>query len=434
MQRRKKIIAGLIIFLLFMWVCTLVSKSIYVSTLPMVTTISAENKYIEHRVEAEGMVEAGQKQAITSFSGLRVKEIAVKAGDQVNIGDLLFTVDLADLEEKIQEKQAECAKIQLQMNTLRENQAFAAEQKKTEEERAREDYDELARYMNTLVGRATEEVAKAKKELEEGRGSGDEEALEKAFQAAVYAEADAKRERDQALKEAERSVENSTLPDNSDATLSVYQLELSILQEKMTVYEEILKKEGQVVSDISGKVIDIFIETGGRIPDTAVMLLSDDTVPCQFKVLFTKEQKKYLNLYDEVTLKLDGSKELHVSIEYLFESDVQPGSFEGRVTLPPEVGMHGISGILTYSETGQKYEYCIPPHMIHGENNRKYVYVLEERAGILGMEYYIEEVNIKILDENESWAAIEGAISKDSLLIENSTKEIKNGDIVRWNK
>ena len=58
-KRRKRIVAGLAVFMAFMWLCTLVSKSIYASKLPMVSTTRTESKYIEHIVEAEGIVEAG---------------------------------------------------------------------------------------------------------------------------------------------------------------------------------------------------------------------------------------------------------------------------------------------------------------------------------------------------------------------------------------
>ncbi len=431
-KRRKKILAGFCLFLCFMWLCTLLSKSIYIHKLPMVTTVLPEEKYIAHKVEAEGIVEAGRKKAVVSISGLRVKEVGVKPGDLVEEGKLLFTVDMVGLEEIIQEKQAECDALKLQINAILENKELAAEQKRLEEERARQDYDELARYKDTLVGRATEEVAKAREALEEGMESGEEEMLQEAFQAAAYAEADAKWERDQAIKEAERGVEDSVMTDMSDATLSVYQLELSGIEDDMEKYQTLYDAEGQVVAETSGIVTDVFVEAGGRVPDTASLFLADDTVPYRFKVILSNEQKKYVSLYDEVSLKLEGSREIEATIEYLAESTSQPGFYETYIMIPEGIGRPGISGVLTHTENGEKYTYCVPPHVIHSEQNRTFVYALAEREGILGQEYYIQEVNVKILDRNENWTAIEGAIDDDSRLIETSTEELKKGAIVRW--
>ncbi len=61
------------------------------------------------------------------------------------------------------------------------------------------------------------------------------------------------------------------------------------------------------------------------------------------------------------------------------------------------------------------------------------MYVLKQREGILGEEYYVEEVNVKVLDKNESWVAIETeALDEDSRIIVSSDKEIGKGDVVRW--
>ena len=59
--------------------------------------------------------------------------------------------------------------------------------------------------------------------------------------------------------------------------------------------------------------------------------------------------------------------------------------------------------------------------------------MLKEREGILGPEFYVEEVNVKILDQNDSWAAIESAaLDSESKIVISSDKEFKKGDVVRW--
>ena len=166
-MQKKRMITGFILFLGFMWLCTVISKSVYAQKLPMVTTISPEKKYIEHIVEAEGIVEAGSRNAVTALSGLRVESLLVQEGDKVEEGGLLFTVDLKDLEEIISEKQTDISKMELQIDTILQNEELAKQKKALEEERAREDYDALARYQDTLVGRAAEEVAQAEEEIEE---------------------------------------------------------------------------------------------------------------------------------------------------------------------------------------------------------------------------------------------------------------------------
>lgn len=459
-KRRKRIVAGLAVFMAFMWLCTLVSKSIYVSKLSMVSTTRTESKYIEHIVETEGIVEAGAKLPVTALSGLRVKELVVQAGDQVEEGDLLFTVDLEDMQQLMEEQELAAAKVQLQIDALAHNKELAQNQKALEEARAREDYDALARYQDTLVGRAAEGVAQAEEALEELQAENrehendwqkedgeskteeemeaeqkareqEEERLKQQLQAAAYAEADAKWNRDNTIKDAGRKVEDILQEENADATLAVYRTELAAVQEKISAYKAVLEQEGKITSPSGGIVTDVYVQTGGRVPDTASFLLADEEVPCQFRASFTKEQKSYVNLNDDVKLELDGRKKIDVKVDYMEESENMPGTYTALIKLPEETGVPGLSGKLTCSKVGEKYPCCISLLALHSENDRNFVYVVNEREGILGTEYYVEEINVSVIDKNDKLAAIEGALTEESRIIESSTKEIKKGDVVR---
>lgn len=429
--RKKKIIAGFLIFLAFMWLCTIISKSIYASRLPVVTTVKTEQKYIEHIVEVEGIVIAGDKNPITALGGLRIEKVMVQVGDRVEEGDVLFTIDMEDLEAIMEGKQAQISKLQLQINTIVQNEELARQKKALEEERARADYDAQARYQDTLVGRAEEEIHQAETDIEEQ--GGDDEALKDALQAAAYAEADARWQRENTMKDAGRRVEDILLPEEENSTLETSQIELANMQADLAQYRAIKDINGQITAQHGGLITDVFISVGGRIPDSAVMLLADDSVPCQFKTMLDKEQKKYVSLNDKVGLKLDGSsKESDASVNYLAESETMPGSYDIYINLPEGTGTPGLSGVMKRTETGDKYSTCLPPTAVHTVNTRSYVYVVKEREGILGMEYYVEELNVKILDENESWVAVEGALDSESQVITSATKEVQNGTIVRY--
>lgn len=482
-NKKNKIIVAFFVFLGLMWLCTVISKSIYASRLPIVSTESIEQKYVEHIVEADGIVVAGDKNPVTVLSGLRVDKLMVQAGDRIEEGDVIFTVDMEDLDGMLEEKQTAISKVQAQIDTIVQNEELARQQKELEEQRAREDYDALAQRQDTLVGRAAEEYSKIedeidkqrneeierrKKEAEEKRKAerekhseddehysedgenyyddnynydeGDEnfdggivdEALLEALQQAAYAEADAKWERDNAMKEAGRRVEDTTLPENEDAALEVNRLELAGLQEDLARFQEIKDAEGQIRAEQGGLVTDIYINIGGRTSDSAVMLLADDSVPCRFKTVISQEQKKYVGLNDQVALKLDGSsREKDATVDYLAENSSVPGSYDIYIDLPEGTGVPGMSGTMSRSESGEKYPVCVTPQAVHKVDVQSYVYVVKERDGILGKEYYAEQMKVRILDENDSWVAVEGALDQESVIITSSTKEVGNGDVVR---
>ena len=431
-KRKKRIVTAFCVFLGFMWLCTVISKSIYASRLPIVSTESIEQKYVEHIVEADGIVVAGDKNPVTALSGLRVNKLMVQVGDRVEEGDVIFTVDMEDLDRMIEEKQTAISKLQVQIDTLLYNEELARQKKELEEQRAREDYDTIARNQDTLVGRASNEVSKIEDKISgQSDGETDEDMLD-ALQQAAYAEADAKGRRDDAIKEAGRRVEDITAPDSEDSSLEVSKLELADLQEDLSRFQEIKDAEGEIRAKQSGLVTDIYISIGGRTSDSAIMLFADDDVPCQFRAVISQEQKKYIGLNDEVSLRLDGSgKDWDVTIDYLAESDSMPGTYEVYMNLPEGTGTPGLSGRMSRAEKGEKHFCCVTPMAVHKEDIRSYVYVVKERDGILGKEYYVEQVNVKIQDENDNWVAVEGALDSDSVIISSSTKEVKNGDVVR---
>ena len=450
-KRKKRIAGGLVLFLGFMWLCTLVSKSIYASRLPIVSTTRIDSKYIEHVVEMEGIVEAGAKLPVVVLGGLRVEELAVHTGDKVEEGDLLFTVDLEDIREKIAQQETDCQKVQLQIDAILQNRELAKAQKALEEARAREDYDALARYQDTLVGRAAEDVAQAEEDLEELYDENrehengeepetedeqearrqEEERLKQQLQSAAYAEADAKWNRETTMKDAGRKVEDILLEEDVDATLSVYRTEVDSIREQIAEYQAIIDREGKITADMSGMVTDVYVEVGGRVPDTASFLLADDEVACQFSTTLTKEQKSYVNLNDDAKLELDGRKAINVTIDYLAENENAPGTFTALVKLPEETGMQGQSGVLRCAKAGEKHPCCISLLALQGQNDRYFVYVVSEREGILGQEYYVEEINVSVIDKNDNWAAVEGALTEDSRIIISSTGEVTKGDVVR---
>lgn len=443
-KRKKKIVTGFLVFLAAMWLCTVISKSIYASRLPIVSTESIESKYIEHIVNVDGIVVAGEKNPVTTVSGLRVEKLMVQTGDRVEEGDTLFMIDMEDLASIMDEKQNVIARIQTQVDTILANEELARQRKALEEQRAREDYDELARHEDTLVGRAAEEYSQIKDEIGEQRegaftedgeyisGSVDE-TMEDALQKAAYAEADAKWQRDTAMKEAGRKVEDILAPEKEDASLEVSRLELSNLRADLALYQEIKKENGEIKASRTGMVTDIFVTTGGRTSDSAVMLLADDSVPCQFKTTLTQEQKKYVSLNDIVSLKLDGSsREKEVTIDYLAESVSAPGSYEVYINLPEGTGVPGMSGTMSHAESGEKQTCCVTPAAVTTVDGRSHVYVVREREGILGMEYYAEQISVRIADQNDYFVALDNApLDKEDRIISSSMKEIKNGEIVR---
>lgn len=144
---------------------TIISKSIYVSGLTRVKTDVLSRKYIEHIVEADGIVLAGGETAVNVLSGLRVERIPVQKGDAVKAGDVLFTVDLRDLEELIEDRKEQIARLELQLGTAQFNEVLDAQKREIARLWANEDYDNADKETQLAVDRAQSALLDAENDL-----------------------------------------------------------------------------------------------------------------------------------------------------------------------------------------------------------------------------------------------------------------------------
>ncbi len=164
-RRMEKWIKIFLTFLAFVWLCTIISKSIYVSGLPRVRTDTASKKYVEHVVRTDGIVTAGGEIAVNTQAGLRVDKIFVQQGDEVQAGDVLFTIDTADLAELVSAKETELSKLECNLSDWQVNAVIDAQQKEVAILWAKEDYETADKETAVAKERAKEALEKAEAAL-----------------------------------------------------------------------------------------------------------------------------------------------------------------------------------------------------------------------------------------------------------------------------
>ncbi len=596
-KRQKKILTAFALFLILMFLCTLISRSVYASRLPQVTVETPRRMALNHSVEAEGIVRQGREYAVTALSGLRVRTVYANVGDRVTPETLLFDLDMEDLKKQIQEKELAIKKLQLQIAAMEQNRSLDAQKQQTENARAQEDYAREEQKAGEALERAREDLndaedaydahkdnrvqltseedrkaaqeayeewvekeASLRKEMaakkdayekaqeevkrleeedsrkqerhakeessrrQEGAGSGEsaagqqedtegnasslpgqpesaeqdadspgpgtddnvlsdqleaarkeeknakkayedavseyeshiahpveepdfsgedaeqsvweakKEALKDAIGTAERAVEDAERSQSDQLLDAGRKVADSQLPSGADSSLEVSRLELSSLQTELSAYREVQDASGQVYPEAEGIVTRIQVNPGERVGDGAAVVYADLTSPMQFQVSLTKEQKKYVNQGDSVSLTLGGSAVKDLTVDYVAENEMNPELYDARVFLPDKTGTIGQSGTFGVEAQSETFSCCIPLNALHEDaSQRKFVYIVSERSGILGTELVAEQVYVKVLDQNDSYAAIEeGVISRETELIVNSTEVLEDRDVIRY--
>lgn len=526
----KKWIKLFVGFLVFMWVCTIISKSIYVSKLPQVKTEKPSRRYIEHVVEADGIVTAGAKQAVNTLSGLRVSEICIQEGDYVEEGDILFQIDLDDLADMIADKEAELMKLQYQLADTQFNQILESQKKEIALLWAQEDYTITDEQTAIAVSRAQEALREAENDLEKHMGTsaphtsdddrknawntyhnwknkyynaqdsktekerklaelnaklGDSEELseeelealkesiselekelisltdeltslerntvdmpdysaeeseydawqekksnlEDTVHSAKQGLEDARTNRVDALREKLRATASAEVLSPLDSTESIQEIEIAGIQKELSGLYTVQAQKGEVKADKSGYILNVQVTVGNRTDDAAAILLTDENEPYQFCFSITKEQGKYLHLDDKIELKIIG-RSLEVNVDYMEENST--GGYDITCKLSETIEKPGVSGSIRKAEQGELHYVTVPAEAIQEESKSYFVYVLKEKIGILGKEYYAEKIKVNIKDQNDNYAAIEeGAVSADSDVIISYSKELKQGASVR---
>ncbi len=294
-------------------------------------------------------------------------------------------------------------------------------------DQAKAAYDE---YMKTPVAKPDYSAEDAARDAWEK----EKRSLEDAANAAALDENDAKAAKEKAMENAGRTLEDAEAEKVSDSSLEINRLELSALQSELSAYRKVLEAEGKVFPEADGVVTRIQVNPGERVPDGAAVVYADLSSPMQFTVSLTKDQKKYVNQGDLAKLSLGNGKGEEYQVDYIAENEANPELYEARILLEEGVGTIGESGKFEVEAQSETFSCCIPLAALHEDaNHRKFVYIVSERSGILGMELAAEAVYVKVLDQNDSYAAIEeGVIDGDTELILSSTEAIEDRDVVRY--
>ncbi len=256
------------------------------------------------------------------------------------------------------------------------------------------------------------------------------ETLRRSAENAGWAYDDALRQKQKALEEAQRKVDDSVEPETLQDTLVLNQLELSWQKEVMQGYRELQEQEGKITARQKGVVTAVHVSPGNGTPDGAAVVYADREENLEFWMTVPKEQKKYVSQGTQGNLQL-GNKQLDCAVEYL--EPQADGSYLAILSLPQGLGNMGESGTFVVSWQSESYPCCVPADLVYEEKGRHYIYVVRRQQGILGEEMVAEKRYVKVVEEGDSYAALEGgALADGEEVIASATKEIKDQAVVRY--
>ena len=462
-----------LMFFIGMAAMSLLSRAADSFLVPQVTTASPESMKLEYPTEIEGRISATESRAIYCIENLRVAHVEIKPNDMVKEGDLLFSIDKTDLEEKIQQAEQESQKLSIQINDLEQTRQAQASQHIMALRRAKEDYQDISNSSNAAVDAACRELEQAKDALSLHDSQKPQESItledtgtdapeqgapetsgastapmaeeenplnawlqkreelaqaclekEKQYEEAVAASKES-------LKTAARQLEDASLPEAADSSSSLLQLDQSNAARTLQELKALSKAGGNVYSKYNGQVLSCNISIGSATSGEPAVLLADFSQPLQFEGILEGSGEFPIEEGATGTLTAAGHASVLEGVAVTGISQEPDGTCQVTAALDAYGDITPGAAILDVTKKSQRYPCCIPLSALYSGEHGDFAIKVTEKPTILGLQATAEYVPITILEKNSAYAAVEGNLSSSDRIITNASKTIKEGERIR---
>ena len=383
-MKNRKILKAMIFFFIGMAACTYFAWQASLLTTAKVKTERIRNGSLVRKVTGTGRVQSSEKSFQSLPEGQKVAKVLLEAGDSVQKGDAVVQLDLEYLNQSIREQKREVRQAELELK----------QQKLTAKYEAKKIEDSVSVNQEDSEMSNQESINKAKQSVQE----------EKRYQKQLAA--------------LQREGLELTLESQKE---QLEKLETWAACDGVVFSQNagVLEAVGVVEGAITSGVEQIVLQNGqqeicGEIEEASLGLIKEGC---------------------EVTVFIQGeAEEQKIPVEKVGMSKEGKMMWYGKIPNQKEAKNYSVNTIISYNyheKTAGSYEALVPLSALREEQNAAYVLAAEVRAGILGDQYTAIKVPVTVLDQDEDYAAVEGAIGADTLIVSESNKYVEAGDRIR---
>lgn len=430
-----KILAG---YLAVMVLLTVVSRTLKGITMPEVKVAGAVSSTIEGVTEVSGHLEYDSQKPVYLEAGLKVDQVYVQEGQSVEEGDVLLGVHMEDLQKQIIQKKAEAKAAKADYQELTENQTEQEKQQQRSMERAGQDYELARQKADFEVMRAEEarNVALDRYNIALNENSQMSETYQMAYEQAQKAYEDALWNREEMLLEAQRNLEDAKEKSGAGVNAASAKLEWNNRKEELKELKKIKKAGGKVFSRMSGLVSEVQITEGEITQESSALLLADPDGGIFFAASLNSEEERELDGEVSISVMLGTREEEFTDLQVTSRNAVgdMDDQTEIRIALPGEAAKAGRFGTLQIKSISQMYDAVVPLKALHqGESaDSYYVFLVREEEGILGKQWKVQPIDVKIADKNDYYAALTSKeLNYGQEIVVDTDKPLEAGDVVR---
>jgi multidrug efflux pump subunit AcrA (membrane-fusion protein) len=396
---------ALLVFFLLMAAFTFANSALNELSIAKVDTLSPQRGALEKIVSSSGQLSASQVVPVYAEAAVHVETVPIRAGQQVTKGQPLFTLESKALNDLLADAQKALDEAQ---QTLKDAQQALAYAKADMRESALDDY------------------ADAQKDVDTAQAAYDKAVSESASKNTIAHRLDvlndAIRDRDRMASVRSYFEKQAAVDDAGKA-----------LAEAQNDFDDATRIAGDptVYAPCDGQVISVSIEAGGAASTaSAALMLAKREGSLDLVVSISSDDTQELSIGDTAVITLS-NKTYEAPILSIAPSAQDAGKYELSFQLPADAGNAGMNADVEIRKRTQNFDLLIPLSALHQDNTSYFVYVVAQKEGALGAETTVDRVDVSIIDQDSTRAAVQGGAGLRDEIVTRSDRDLSDGDRVR---
>ncbi|MTI65245.1 MAG: efflux RND transporter periplasmic adaptor subunit [Firmicutes bacterium] len=415
-NRKRKILKIAKVFLIVIIFLTFSSKSIHNMTLAKVKVDYVSSGNLTKEIIKEGIVRP--KESIEYYIDLNavVKDLMVNVGDHVKKGDVLLVLDNKKFKQELQKRKLELKELRIQNDKLLlevDNKYLHNYELKVKE--CRENMLQKKRSFITYK-KLFEEGAKSKNEFNEKYNDYKLEKLK--YENAVKELKLQKEKVNKQMKRIKKDIEAKKI------NISKKELEIKEIEDKIN--------KSTIRALANGTIKELNFKKGMVINNSkAVYKLDTLDKGFNFKAQLANEKCSYIEIGDNVKVVIKNSSGDIIKGKV---KAITNNKIPNKKTIIIDLGKKELSGeevgTLFVRKEIDSYKYIIPRSSLYEDNKGKYIFVLNEKKGPLGKEYFVTKKTITIGDSDNRYIGVNSGLTGEEKIVIRSDKDLYDGSEV----
>lgn len=447
-------------FFAVMLILTLTARGIAGASMPKVTLGQASAGSITQSSTASGTISVQGGTPLTVPEGLLVAQVTATTGQTLSKGDAIARFDEVSLAQALKTKQAQVQQLEVsarQLSDPEEADGFALQQAQQQLERAysdaqktwrdgedaiekaRQQRDAAQNALNALQNQpvATPESAEAERQQKIAEAKAVLDAAESALAAAQKNAEDANEaatDTAQSYEDARNSEAHTYSQSAEDvaktneanqAQATVTQAQLDIARTELSALQSLKAADCVLSAPEDGTLTQLNLEAGQNSTSVAG-LLADRNAAGVLTFSLEQASARLATVGTQVTVK-QGSQSMQTTITALSDPS-EEGSIQITAMLHSGDWKAGSATVEIKLNAGQ-YEQCLPATAIQTDSSGMFVYLVEERTTLLGIQNVLIRLPVTVEAQGDGMAAVSGSISGQ--VVTGADKPLSEGSWVR---